>query len=212
MGSVGVGTPRDVYKRQVILVETLRQPKLSIRIESGPEDISLRDGRKARWVHVIVTNESLPRWAMWLKRDSATLCRATVQFMYFDGRQDVFGRSMVGRWSNTPQPIQATIVMEGKTFKINDPQRTAQLSIDIPPGESERLDVAVRYSDNDDAYGWNNEPYFNHWESPWPLPKGRYFVLVTVRSSGQKAMAEFYLDNNQGLKEFRLENSPAAKK
>jgi hypothetical protein len=97
--------------------------------------------------------------------------------------------------------------MDGKKYPIADPQRFSQTSeIDIPPGESELLDVAVRFGAEEECYGWNNEGYLHGWRNPnWQLPKGRYVVTVTVRTTGRKEARTFYLDNNRTRAEFRLE-------
>lgn len=139
----------------VVFVEKLRQPKIKIEL-IGPTDKTLRDGRDARWLHVKVVNEPL-LWATWLQRNPAISCRASIQFRYFDGGHDVFGESMAGRWSDTPEPLAAKISIGDQTYKIEDPQRSAQLTMDIPPGESERLDPAARFAEDENAWGWNND-------------------------------------------------------
>lgn len=91
---------------------------------------------------------------------------------------------MEGRCASSPEPVQARIIVEGRTWPIIDAQRFTQFSeIDIPPVESEPLDVAARFAAEDDSYRWNNEAYFSGWRTPqWKLPKGRYLVSVKVRS------------------------------
>ena len=78
--------------------------------------------------------------------------------------------------------------------------------IDIPPGESEILDLAVRCDEDEDAIGWNNESYNPPlWKNPrWKLQKGRYLVSVTVRSAGQRWAADFDLNNQISRGEFLL--------
>jgi hypothetical protein len=34
--------------------------------------------------------------------------------------------------------------------------------MDVYPGEEETLDVAVRFDDEADCYGWNNDAYFHN--------------------------------------------------
>ena len=87
---------------------------------------------------------------------------------------------------------------------------TARLSImskmDIPAGEQEDLDIAVRCDSDSDAYGFNNESYQFAWKHKrWKLPKNRYLVEVTVRSSGHKVSQRFLMNNDLSRDEFRLE-------
>ena len=191
-----------------VTVENMRRPRLVIEIERTPHDRKFATGPDARWLRVIVTNQQLPWWARWMVRESATACRGSLKYSYLD-LKDVFGKAMDGRWANSPEPVAARIVMDGKEYPIVDPQRFNQASqIDIAPGESEILDVAARFGTEEECFGWNNEAYFNDWRTPfWKLPKGRYYVNVTVRSAGQKAGAKFYLDNNLGREQFRLEST-----
>lgn len=79
--------------------------------------------------------------------------------------------------------------------------------IDIPAGEEEDLDLAVRCDDDSECYGFNNESYRYNWRNPhWHLPQGRYRVEVTLRSSGQKIAQHFLLCNDSSLGDFRLED------
>ena len=89
-------------------------------------------------------------------------------------------------------------------------QDTSRLTIiskmDIPPGEQEDLDLAVRCDDDSEAYGCNNESYWSGWKNKkWTLVKGRYIIEVTVRSAGQKVVGRFLLNNDHGRDQFRLE-------
>lgn len=82
--------------------------------------------------------------------------------------------------------------------------------MDIPAGEQEDLDVAVRCDDDVDCYGFNNDSYRTNWRNDrWKLPKNRYLVEVTVRSSGQKISKKFLLNNDSRRDQFRLEDIPS---
>jgi hypothetical protein len=97
----------------------------------------------------------------------------------------------------------------GERFLIIDPIRLITESrIDVYPGESQLLDVAARFDDDEDCYGWNNEAYFSNplWRNPaWRLPRGRYLARVEVTSSGQKCIGLFRLINDVARRDFRLE-------
>ena len=165
-----------------------------------------------------LSNKALwgPRW---LTRAPALQCRAMISFHHLDG-QNVFGRSMEGRWSEGVQPagFEATGEMvrtDGEKDRIRlqiiDPMRlTLKSRIDVYPGESELLDIAVRLDDDQQCYGWNNETYFcsTPWRNPkWQLERGRYLVQVTVVSSGQKCVSVFRLINDGSRTDFRMELS-----
>ncbi len=114
------------------------------------------------------------------------------------------------RWANSVEPVPIPIVNSKgeEQFRILDPRLAAEYRMDVYPGESEILDVAVRLDDEEDCYGWNTESYFciPAWRNPnWKLPRGRYLVRVTVTSSGQKCVGTFRLINDVSRTDFRLE-------
>jgi hypothetical protein len=101
-------------------------------------------------------------------------------------------------------------------MQILDPMRmTLKSRIDVYPGQSEHLDIAVRLDDEDECYGWNNETYSgdNPWRNPqWRLARGRYLIKVTVVSSGQTCEEVFSLINDVDRGDFRLERATPAQK
>ncbi|MGC2333431.1 MAG: hypothetical protein WA581_18420 [Candidatus Acidiferrales bacterium] len=137
-------------------------------------------------------------------------CRASITFHHLD-KQDVFGRAMTGRWSNSREPVAIPIVDSkgAPQFQLIDPDRLGGESrIDVYPGENELLDVAARFDDEEDCYGWNNESYFCRppWRNQnWQLRRNRYLVKVTITSSGQKCVGTFRLINDVPRSDFRLE-------
>jgi hypothetical protein len=117
---------------------------------------------------------------------------------------------MGGRWSNSPEPVAIPVLgPQGQQFQILDLTRlTLESRIDIPPGETELLDIAVRADDDTECFGWNNEAYFSTplWRNPnWRLDRGRYLVAVIITTSGQKFVAGFRLVNDVARADFRLE-------
>jgi hypothetical protein len=127
---------------------------------------------------------------------------------------------MEGRWASSvqPGPLEGEGVIarpDGEPdhikMRILDPVRvTLKSRIDVYPGESEILDIAVRLDDDECCYGWNNETYFvaTPWRNPrWQLERGRYLVRVTVVSSGQTCVGTFRLINDVARTDFRLEKA-----
>jgi len=154
-----------------------------------------------------------------MTRAPALQCKATIAFHHLDG-QNIFGRSMEGRWAGSPEPT----VIEGvgelshpsddrppdpiKLTIIDRMRLTLKSRIDVYPGESEDLDIVARLDEDEHCYGWNNETYLcsTPWRNPrWRLARGRYLVRVTVASSGQKCVGTFRLVNDVARFDFRLE-------
>jgi hypothetical protein len=192
-------------------IEYLRRPVLRLFIESPPLDLpSPNDQTKTRRnLRLKLRNEPV-RWIGGLIQRSAALqCRGEITFHNLSDAQRVFDRAMPVRWVSTPEPILSQIVsLEGKVeFVIRDFARAATESRgDVYPGEETLLDVAVRFDDESDCYGWNNDSYFFNWRNPaWRLPRERYLVKVVITSSGQKCVGKFRLINNvDTLGDFRL--------
>ena len=196
-----------------VSVEYMRRPNLQLVIET-PHRTFLTlptDARHGRYLRLRLVNKPLPGWARWMARAPALQCRGTITFHHLDG-QNVFGREMVVRWAGSPQPIPIqAVTQDGVGIQIFDPMRlTLESRIDVYPGEEELLDVAARHDDDEECYGWNNETYFcsTPWRNPdWKLPRGRYLVKLTIRSSGQKCIGRFRLINDVSRKDCRLEDA-----
>jgi len=91
-------------------------------------------------------------------------------------------------------------------IEIHDIARlTAESRVHIPAGETEGLDVAVRFPAATDAFGWTNESYRHGGRHPdFTLPAGRYLVDILVQSEGVKKQERFRIENDHTLDEFRL--------
>jgi len=191
--------------------ENLRKPNLEIRIVP-PVDVAYkgRPATQARFLGLELINKPLPRWARWMSRNAAIQCHGTITFHHLDG-QNVFGRAMPIRWSGSPELIAMPLVVDDKHIFIADPARfTLAPRIDVYPGEAERLDVASRFDNEDECYGWSNESYFSNpiWRNPdWELSSGRYLVEATVISAGDKCTGTFRLINDVAQQDFRVEPS-----
>jgi hypothetical protein len=131
------------------VVETLRRPSLTMSIEVPPLEQQLPNVGIARHVRVIVFGKPLPKCTRWMMRGPASQCRAMITFHHLDG-QNVFGRAMPVRWSDTDQPVQiVSSIPQGQPIALVSLEKALRVSrVDIYPGEKEPLDVAVRI-DND---------------------------------------------------------------
>jgi hypothetical protein len=120
---------------------------------------------------------------------------------------------MQGRWANSPQPTAIPAVDPNGTvaFFINDPQRVnAGIRTDIYPGNSEPLDIAVRFNGDTDCYGWNNEAYFvpPPGKNPqWRLGSDVFLVKIIITSTGRQSEGVFRLINDGPNNAFRLERA-----
>jgi hypothetical protein len=173
-----------------------------------------RPATQVRFLHLKLVNEPLSRLFKWMLRETALQCHGSISFHHLDG-QNVFGRSMPIRWSGSPEPVSMSLVItvDDKRFQVIDPTRLALISrMDVQAGETEVFDVAAKFDNEEECYGWSNENYFSEltWRNPnWQLSGGRYLVKVTVTSAGQKVVNLFRLVNDVAQQDFRLE--PALK-
>jgi len=194
-----------------IFIEYLRRPVLQLSIETPPYDITYRDQRPAvyaRYLRLKLFNKPLPTIFRWMLRSPALQCRGTITFHHLNDGQNIFDRAMSVRWVSSPEPVPVQVLGQGVQFKIIDPVRlTAESRIDVYPGETELLDVAARFDNEDECYGWNNEAYFSPvpWRSQqWKLERGRYLVKVDITSSGRRCVSIFRLLNDVLRTDFRL--------
>ncbi|MFH1031266.1 MAG: hypothetical protein V1767_01655 [Chloroflexota bacterium] len=206
----------------VMWVENLRKPKLSIKIIppiNVPYVKSNSPAKSAKFLGLSVVNEKLPRFAGWLSRSVAIHCQGFLTFYHLDG-QSVFGRSMQARWSDSPEPVPITgyiSTLEGNwvqsKIEILDPMRLDPgIYRDIHPGESQGLDVVVRFDSDTDCYGWCNDNYFSKppWRNPdWKLNPTRYLAKVDVVYAGEHCVDCFRLINDVPVNAFRLEKANA---
>lgn len=193
-----------------ITVEMLRRPKLRLQI-AAPEEADYPHGRPAirgRSLTVKLINEPLPLLFRWMSRNPALQCQGTISFHYLDG-QRFFADAMPMRFAHSPQPTPMQIVLGDMSGILVDPARFSINSrIDVYPGESTPIDIAVKFDSEEECYGWSNLSYLSDplWRHPdWKLPQGRYLIEVTVNSSGQKCAAIFRLFNQGAPKNLRLE-------
>jgi hypothetical protein len=79
------------------------------------------------------------------------------------------------RWSDTDQP-SSRAQLQSK-FDL--------LCVDIPIGQTREIDIAMKYPDETDAYGFNNDSYFcSQYQNPqWKLVGEDFTVEVRVRGT-----------------------------
>jgi hypothetical protein len=198
-----------------IIVEYARKPNLKIKIDQD-NDIEYPDVRPAKHAHFLylkLTNENLPKAFRWMQRSPALQVHGFITFHHLNG-QKIFKDSMEIRWSRAPEPVATRGVI------IDDDDKPKPLFIfdflrimleqrrDIYPGESEPFDVATRFEEEKECYGWNNETYFiqeGNWRNPnRKLDSGSYLVNVEIVSAGEKCTGLFRLINEGTRKDFRL--------
>lgn len=198
----------------IVWIERKRLPVLKVRIEIPTIDLTYDSASPAvrhRALRLIIENQALrSHWRWWLARSAAVNCSATITFHHLDG-QDVFGRSMGGRWAKSPQPVPLVGMVGNERFVIFDHTRfTLESRIDIFPSDHTELDVAARFDNDQEAYGWSNESYFSNptWRPPqWKLAPGRYLVRVRVRAANAQCAGLFRLINDVPISDFRLERA-----
>jgi hypothetical protein len=184
----------------VFFVEMELRPQITIvQEETHPP---LPDGRK--FLRVVVTNCAL-WWPLRLIMDRrpANQVRAWITFLT-ESNNPVFapGRQMMGRWSNTPEPVRPLIISQasgggpGMTF-LHDLSVTRD-AVDIGSGASEILDIVMRAPGEEGCRGWHNRIIQN------PNLRGRYHARVRVDVSGRSFIALFRIVCDVGIEDFRL--------
>lgn len=187
----------------LFVVERRRRPNLTIVIEPDFPKLPQRNH-----LRVLVTNQNLyPPLSLIYDREPALMCRAWISFYYTDGTR-VYPREMVARWAKTPEPLSP--IHEVKTndgrsvFIANEPK--TQDWVDIAAGETTALDIVLRFNNESDCFGWNNDGYARDFRNTdWKLGQGRYHVKIRIETGGREFSKSFQLINDV---DFRLEDIP----
>lgn len=191
-------------------IEYQRKPKLYFEIENPPHEHNYDSGpvRHARFLRVNLCNRAMPKWLRWLGRDAAMQCDGNLQFYHIDNAAPVFSKPMPVRWSLSDEPLSLQVLPDGQGALIFDPFKyNTILRRNCFPGTKETLDVAARFDEDEECYGWCNENYLpgKGWRNgDWRLPKGRYIVRVAVLSAGEKISGVFQVENSVAKQHFRL--------
>jgi hypothetical protein len=199
-----------------IAIEYERKPKLALAIEDKPYENNSMVGsvKSGTFLRVCLSNKPMPKLLRWLARSAAYECTGIVQFCHQDGTP-VFAKPMQVRWAGSDEPVTYQLAADSTLAIIFDPAKySAAFRRDCFPGTSELFDVAARFDNDEDCYGWSNDSYLPAKGPRHPdfkLSKGRYLVKVTIRSSGDQIDGVFQLENFGARADFRLLQSSQSK-
>jgi hypothetical protein len=198
-----------------IVLERMRSPRLQMSVGDCIEIPPRPPAFAANWksLRVAVSNRRLNgavEW--WLARLPAQQCRASISFHRLNGTLFI-AEPMAGRWAGgSPEPLVAFVqTPNGGTVPVLTNPQEIKSTVDIYPGEVEQLDIAIRVSGENEAYGWNNDTYFHqNWRNPnRQLNQQIYLVRLVVTSSGPKCTRWFRIDNDGPFGSFRLSDLTA---
>ena len=182
-----------------LLLEWLKRPKFKFSIAAHSDQNP--GNTPARFLHVNITNASLPQWIRWvLTRESALSCYAQIEFFRMDG-SNAFARRMDVRWTGSPQPPQ---------FIHNGVLHASDIDIlryrDLHTNRSEAIDIAVKFGNDANCYGFTNTSYLHGLRHPdWQLSPERYRVQISVYAGSYTATKSFILRNDWPRLDFCLE-------
>jgi hypothetical protein len=189
-------------------VESLRKPKLKIRIPPNPwyrvyhydrerkgETEEAVPFREARFLYLELYHKPVGWWASWMMRQSASSCDGYITFHHCKTKENLTVRPMPIRWP----------VREKPASDVETPPQ-----IELYPGAKRPMDVVARIEDDEEIYGWNNQSYAC-WETNWrnrdyQIPKGVCYVAITVRSYGLQFQNVFRLDNSGAKNRIRFKS------
>ena len=180
-----------------LILERNRKPKLLLELK--PTDNHTMPS-PFRSVGVTLVNRKPNRWAAWFTyREPAMRASLTINFLSSDHRPFI-ERPMQGRWTSSPQPPELPAT----------PYNQMALQFhEIYPGVDEGVDIAVRFAQEEECYGFSNASYRPgpDWgrDPNFRLLRARYIVQVSVNHSGGTITENFLLRNDLPASEFRLE-------
>jgi len=199
-------------------VEYLRLPKLDILIEEEP---SIRDYRglskpaeRAKFLRVKLWNQS-PNWFEKILNkviplSEARNCHGYINFYRFNGTP-IFTDPMKLRWSGSHGPFKRSVVREDKIITFIDPTIVSDTYWrTCYPNKVETIDIACRFDDDSEAYGWTTESMIGEqlWRKPeFKISEGIFIVSIEVRTENRRAMKYFQLNNDSGVENFQLINA-----
>lgn len=178
--------------------ERIGDPRVSIELEPC---FDRPEGSFGRVRSLRLRARNRPRRAWLVSRRTAVSCHGNIQFL--DVNRNPLCSPMPIRWADSPQPVR-TEVINAQRVGLPEPN-LVRLSryIDIPPDESELLDLAIRIHGERDAYGWTTESYFHNWRHPdYCLPHGDCLALVTLTTGDDVVRMEARIRNAQEFDMF----------
>jgi hypothetical protein len=195
-------------------VDKRRMPKLEITAseEANSDNTytlpNLHAGERWKFFRVTVKNKPFTRIFSWIPRQTAENCRGKIEFSKIGTEElppSMLRRlpfSMLGRWISSPE--LSYLSKSSAILKILQPD-----PVTIPINEKgEILDVITKCENDKEAYGWNNEAYFNNWRTPhYKLEGGKYAVKISIATQNGVTFAEnFELTVSDKIEDTFLKN------
>jgi hypothetical protein len=184
-----------------LLYENLGSPRLFFSIKpKKPIKIGNQD---TYFLNLYVINKPHKYWPL-VTRETAYSCHGDITFKDRASKK-TFGPMPI-RWSGNPEPIKFDVVDNHIVSLIEPSLLKSSRYIDIPRDEKEEIDVAVRFLQDHQAYGWNSESYLHQSKNPeLELSPGTYEIEVKITCSGSSKKEKFLLINQPDIQDFRLE-------
>lgn len=80
--------------------------------------------------------------------------------LQIDDGAPLFPKAMPVRWSGSSEPFTAHVLPDSTVAHLFDPVKyDVACRRDCFPGSEEIADVAAKFDDDDECYGWSNETY-----------------------------------------------------
>lgn len=180
--------------------EWFRSPNLEVFVgeKTTPRPLPNAPTVKYSFLHLNIAN----RDKLGLT-DTAWGVRAKIVFKEVESGEPLF--SIAGRWSGNPEPLIPTN-LEGTEGRVNPTTFPLLRKIDILSGETQELDVAIKYSGDAAIYAFSNESYGppkgRMWLTPeWRIDRKEVLVEVTAYSGNLSTTRLFLLKNPNGSPE-----------
>jgi hypothetical protein len=181
-------------------LDTLNNPVLEVIASDNTNDEIVYPPQqvvpgRAKFFRVFVKNKDLP-WFLpkrLFNRETAEQLNAEITFKEL-------GKTMKGRWAGTLELPFAN--PQDKMRLANFPE-----SENISPGKSEILDVFVKFENDLEAYGWNNEAYLFNWRTPYYQLEPRiHTVEVNIVGLNTKISGFFQIQIGKKIEDCYIKN------
>lgn len=196
----------------VMLIERQRKPNLSLNIGYAGET-DWGENQNPRYVKVLeigVKNSQLCHLLRpFMHRNAAVHCYGNVFFYEQSGEEytRIFNKIDV-KWTSLP----ATQIIHSKILKGFTPYEVKYN--DIHPGETELIDIAAKYDDDEDCYVWCYDSYkcLRLKNPELRIPNKECFVYMDIRFAGQHLIDVFKMINGKSREQFELKNISSQQK
>lgn len=180
-----------------LYVERAKLPRLKLTIAnpSDQQDTNIN----ARYLQIHISHVGIESWLrFFLQPLPALACVARLRFLREDGLE-VMPTVFDARWTYSQQPPEFGQPIFPSVFEMIKRR-------DIFPKTEEKIDVCVKYNDEDDCYVFNNSYYTRGARAKeHRIANGIYTVEVTVACGEITETARFRLRNDFRRTDFRLE-------